>query len=486
MADTLLPLDFPYFSWEEQIGNATYEELQSSFNTLAHKGRTNLFRLVVWNDFVDLLYRALTESGYSWDNTYRTYEQTKMTLTSGELSSFRFNSVCKNIEQVCGDCWRWAVLPSFEGYLSRSKIIGASQVGEEKADKVYSSYILEVVRKLNVLIAILKGEADFAEFLPQARSKTTANTLLRSNKSAPMQFKKSSLTNTIVTALSRASRPMYISLYSRTNSDTEVCLMPPRILEAGVKDESLINVILSPKIRAKLDYVETSKTPHIITARSLGAKKLDIVTNSHADFILDMKNPKMASGEYKAVSNTIHEIDLKNPKAQAMVYANSALSSGNVELNIPIAMSVYAENTATSSNFADVLVGRPLIISDSEEISHSFNIAITDTVTPIHLTSTKEISNTFEQAVMDKVNFINLGGAQVESKTKSSVYLTFDIVEDAWAKQNGDNLFIYQVYDGYKEESELYIDTEYWLAPIQNGTDLFIRQLYDNNEVKGE
>lgn len=481
----LLSSNFAYFDWENQLDTATTEQLQDAYTALTTNGLTTKFHRNVWNDIVDRLSKALTQADLSWDATYGTVSETKMNKLNTIFTAKMFNAVAINIESVLNNCWVWEKDVMFTGYVGRSRFYGVTE-REDKADYLYGAHILELVRVLNTFIAVLKNEANFAEFLSQERSDTSTNTLLRAYKSVPIEFDEPSLTNTTATVYSRIGRAMYTSIYSRTNSDTVVFLMPPRILEAGVKDESLINVILSPKIRAKLDYVETSKTPHIITARSLGAKKSDVVTNSHADFILSMNNPKMASGEYKAVSNTIHEIDMKNPKAQAMVYANSALSSGNVELNIPIAMGVYTENTATSSDFADVLVGRPLIISDSEEISHSFNIGITDTVTPIHLTSTKEKSHTFEQGVMDKVNFINLGGAQVESKTKTSLFLAYDIVENAWAKQNGDNLFIYQVYDGYKENTDLYIDTEYWLAPIQNGTDLFIRQVYDENEVKEE
>ena len=478
----VLSSDFAYFSWDSQFGTATSEQLQNAYTALTTNGLTTKFHRNVWNDIVDRLNKAITQAGLSWNTTYGTATETKINEKYGILTARKFNAVTVNIESILNNYWRWEKDTMFTGYLGRSRFYGVTE-REDNADYLYGAYILELVRVLNTFIAVLKNEANFADFIIKEISHTPTDTLLRANKSAPMFFAKSSLTGTNTTALSRASRPMYTTLYSSSKYSSEALKRPSSILESSEVGKSLTNTILSPKIRAKLDYIGASNAPYKVDAKSLGAKRLGSLTKALSKYISSMNKPKVARAGYETIIYAPYDSELNNPIAQVMDYEEAILSKDISEANTPRVTQATSENIATSSNVIDVIVGRPKFPT-AHEVDKTTSNTNTSVIKSNPLTI-EDVANTCEKSLMAKGNLLRLS-ASVKSRTKSSVYLTFDIVENAWAVQHGDNLFIYQIYDGYKDESDLYIDTEYWLAPIQNGTDLFIRQLYDNDEVKGE
>lgn len=157
MALTEIPaLDesWPLFDWADW---------QSSKDALVPGTPTRYFAKEAWNAIVDSLAEALEAAGLEWIGGYTdTPEETKITTPYGKLSARKFNSVMCNIDRPAPLGWAWESNPDFRGYRGRMHLWGPSS-SIEGVDKVYPEYILELVRKLNVLLEIMRGTAMLEE-----------------------------------------------------------------------------------------------------------------------------------------------------------------------------------------------------------------------------------------------------------------------------------------------------------------------------------
>lgn len=150
---TFLESGFPKWSWNESNGEATQTETETAFSAVSNEGDVYDFNHKVWNDIVDLLNRALTESGIGWDNTFTTVDEAKASGEFGILTAKAFNSVRHNISTM-NTTWRWTDDRNVKGYVGKLNFNGYETHGKN-ADLVYGNYILELVEKLNTLISIL-------------------------------------------------------------------------------------------------------------------------------------------------------------------------------------------------------------------------------------------------------------------------------------------------------------------------------------------
>lgn len=150
----VLDESWPLFDWADW---------QSSKDALVPGTPTRYFAKEAWNAIVDSLAEALEAAGLEWIGGYTdTPEETKITTPYGKLSARKFNSVMCNIDRPAPLGWAWESNPDFRGYRGRMHLWGPS-ASIEGVDKVYPEYILELVRKLNVLLEIMRGTAMLEE-----------------------------------------------------------------------------------------------------------------------------------------------------------------------------------------------------------------------------------------------------------------------------------------------------------------------------------
>jgi hypothetical protein len=90
------------WSWSASNGSASATQTSSAYNAVANKKATTNFSHLVWNDMVDKVNEVIKaySSGKSWDSTYATYSNTKMSTTPYYLTAVKFNSLRNNIEIV--------------------------------------------------------------------------------------------------------------------------------------------------------------------------------------------------------------------------------------------------------------------------------------------------------------------------------------------------------------------------------------------------
>ena len=121
------------FDWTVSNGSATAGQTQSAYTSVTGNGYLNSFSYLVWNDIADKVKEVLDALGYSWDSTYATFANTKMSSNDTTLTAARFNSVRYNV----GQHYATGIADKIRG------------------DTVYGAYITTVVSALNSWIDTL-------------------------------------------------------------------------------------------------------------------------------------------------------------------------------------------------------------------------------------------------------------------------------------------------------------------------------------------
>ena len=147
--------DYPLFDWSEY---------PSSRDALVKDHLVSDFKKETWNDIIYCLARALVAAGLEWDDTYTNQGGAEIFRAYGELSAEKFNSVRFNIEKAAPiKGWGWAYNRYFRGYTGREDFRGYAEYGRN-CDKLYPEYIIELVRRLNLLIELMRDTANTANF----------------------------------------------------------------------------------------------------------------------------------------------------------------------------------------------------------------------------------------------------------------------------------------------------------------------------------
>lgn len=176
----ILSEDYPLFDWDDH---------PMSYYALGEGELVSGFQKETWNAIIDKTLAALSAAGMSWDSKYTTASAAKITKAYGPLSAKMFNSVRYNIDRPASVGWGWANNPNLRGYVGREDFKGYAEHGLD-GDLFYAEYLLEMVRRLNLLLSIMKGTANLKEMEGPTISLSESIHNLQSLPSAPMQFSK--------------------------------------------------------------------------------------------------------------------------------------------------------------------------------------------------------------------------------------------------------------------------------------------------------
>lgn len=195
----LLPSDWGQWDWSVSNGNATLDQTKLSYQTLLDRGLCSNFSRFVWNDIVDMTANALVDAGIEWDSTYGSASDCKITEFLGVLMAEKFNGVALNINRLGLFYWKWSVQTGIDGYIGRDVVRGVSNYGR-KADDIYAWYIVELTKKLNWFLSILKNEANFTEPQTSVYTKTFDPSRLSSVITAPSRAYRTGLSYDLANA----------------------------------------------------------------------------------------------------------------------------------------------------------------------------------------------------------------------------------------------------------------------------------------------
>lgn len=85
------------WSWQKSNGSADAWETEDAYTAITSKGPTTDFSYRVWNDLVNKTNETAQAAGRSWNATYLSLEETKMSQNNRVMTADRFNSLLKNI-----------------------------------------------------------------------------------------------------------------------------------------------------------------------------------------------------------------------------------------------------------------------------------------------------------------------------------------------------------------------------------------------------
>lgn len=208
----VLSSDHPLYDWSDY---------QSSRDALVSGTPTRHFAKEAWNAIVDSLNDALTAAGLAWDPVHTTAEGAKITEPNGKLTAAKFNSIRSNIDGPAPLGWAWADRENFRGYVGRENFYGRASHGR-RSDSVYPEYIIELVRKLNLLIEIMRGTAMIEEVEAQQISALTFDIDIPVRPSAPIEASCNARSIHKAEVDSRPSAPMEASQLSSSLVSAEV------------------------------------------------------------------------------------------------------------------------------------------------------------------------------------------------------------------------------------------------------------------------
>lgn len=159
----VLPSDYPLFSWDDW---------PDSRAALVPGTPTKFFAKETWNAIVDAINDALSIAGVDWydprltdDWEPYTVDDSKILRPYGQLTAVAFNTVCDNVDIGTPSQWGWAMHEDFRGYVGRPRFKGTTITYDEDGaivkmkygDNVYPEYILELVRRVNLMLGLMRG-----------------------------------------------------------------------------------------------------------------------------------------------------------------------------------------------------------------------------------------------------------------------------------------------------------------------------------------
>lgn len=342
----VLPSTHPLFEWTDY---------QSSRDALVSGSPTMLFAKEAWNAIVDSTNKALTAAGLSWDCRYTTAEEAKINGSSKQLTAMKFNSVRHNIDWPASLGWQWSINPNFHGYVGRDDFYGRSTHGKS-ADVVYASYILELSRKLDVLIEILRGTAGLSEITIEQLSDLLPIATLHAGDSRNLIVDDDvGVIYPDIRIEHTCGAPLETNCTASSRFATNVESLQSKPLEATVDNNTHTSVNAEKRFAQKLDVNE------VVVTDSASAS---------GDALIALKMCPVGVTAHESISSTVIAIpagkivDLVVQAAVAMISAQSTLKTSKA---VGLSTNPHGGN---SSIYASLQPSSPKYLQ-ADHISHA-------------------------------------------------------------------------------------------------------------------
>lgn len=348
----ILRADFPEFDWKTESEIASAADKVLAYTAATTKGQCADFHRSVWNEMVVLFSEALEETGLKWNEEYATYIGTCILVQYGALTAQKFNSFRLNLDTIAPTGWKWVFQRNIEGYTGRKNFFGVTERGSD-ADTLYGWYMVEMARKLNLTLRIMKNKADFSEFISslQSISKTDADGIALPSAQIFVHHAAKSLMNANGIAL--PSSPMGVSHSGISRTDALLYPAPSRAISLG----------------------EITKT----------AEKADLI----------VKKSKIFSYENNVHSFSIAAMDIWKVLGAGANQKIKSLYFGEMDLWELLHIAFFSKSK--SIDFADLNVGKAGKLAAKERIL-SIDVADAVCLPSMHLEGVPEIIKSKEKA----------------------------------------------------------------------------------------
>lgn len=457
---------FPLFSWTASNGSATDDQTAVAGQALGNEGKCILFSYLVWNDMVDTLRKLQTALSIPWDEEYASYENTRMTKADSSLTAARFNSFRYNLDIIWHPGWPWALpsCPSWlqrnsRSFLAREDVRGYSQY-KEQCDLVYGWYLLELVRKMNILIRLMRGD-DIAVEMDYS---STIQTL---------KWASAGLSNAVFVSIQFASKSAEVSHF--------------------IPADALL-----------LCAEETNQAKTLSTMHSNQAIPLECFFSSASEPIYHMRVAAAACMDYqRQIRSNTDMAQFAIATAIAVMYQQMHGSRQETSMTPAVIMEVgsqeaniFAESAAAETVEINTLMVRSADQSTAEATMMPFRV---DGVVEMDVDAESHTEKTAEIGVSETAEMVSMlrlvttceahllvasaAGMKscVDSKTTATIFLHFEGEEpgERWYEpvQTGSNLYIRSAWLFWNDGDKGYIDTDVWYEVIREGSNLYIRSV---------
>lgn len=494
----LIQSDYPLWTWEGSNGNATADQTRDAFDAVSNRGETAEFSHTVWNDLVDTLDTLLTAVGQSWDNKYTDASGAKVHEANGILTAKQFNSVRFNIENAVYTTWKWEFDYTKIGYVGRNDFKGVSDVGERRgrqADIVYGWYIIELARKLNLLIEFLRGTAETYEMRYERESKTECAVKFKTLKLVRLNPENKE-SRTCLESYMRVAKSIRMEMARQSTSELSTDMhADPAIIcinddlssvissmhEVGFATDESIPIIFLINSEKRIEVM-------LIPARIVPLSNLGKSTSEVWSKVISLAtNPIVYFGN----ANTEHVSEMITAKeCHWFNFSGLSDSEAQAELISLLCIPIIAITAAGSATEAKVvcLPPTPILISEYSLSDASVKI-IPLPPTPIKINSesqsltTTQVANDASVPVIVGEKSHSESGSQanwapveviIASKSSSSI-------EDAHL--NALTVKSIEAHTTSKTDNSNRMCV--WYNPIKNKSNLYIRSVYSNATQNG-
>lgn len=427
----VLDKSYPLFDWSNY---------QSSKEALVKDHLVSGFAKETWNAIIDKLLETLTEAGLEWDDKYTSASEAKITEPYGALKAKMFNSVRHNIDFSAPVGWGWSNNIDFRGYVGRDDFKGYSVYGKD-CDYFYPEYIIELVRKLNLLIEIMKDTANISDLDVEIQSKTNKLIDLCARPSAPFFYKKvvRSLINENFVA--PPSAPIDINAHSDVDVFCNLIARNIKILKCSLLSNIQQNVNLT--------------LPIVKTTRAKSKSETKMFTELIAK-VLTAISPLEVSQQ----TNVFSEMDIW--KSLGIAGAGNGRSNFYVDIVNVLPNLVKSHNLSGSLNQSKLVSAESLHLNYAHQnkSNHKCTVIYRDT----HKLTINENSNTNNFAIPENIVTAKMSVSNILFST-TSVSLDSAWYPPIW---EDDILWIRQTINNRKEGNVLYIDESSDLDAYKN------------------
>lgn len=368
-----IPGDYPLYDWSDW---------QQSRNALAPGIKTKQFQIAAWNAIVDGLANAITAAGQEWDTTYTTAAGAKITVSDPKLYAAKFNSVRLNIDRQMHLDWPWAVRTDSRGYVGREDFQGRQDAGKA-CDKVYPEYILELVRKLNLLLEIMRGTGPirYADTAQLIRALIDAGA--KSGIGAQVDCRHNASTD-ILTSGARSGKSVRMAAASAPQTTSRTDVQPKAAIP--VSCSHVIPSLLSASGRSRASAPAELEMPDIrsmAAADAMAIKRQNIAHISALRLSDTVSMPDAKTGEsilFEMGCITAHpsmETEIRHGLPLHMAAHTVPGSSAQAEPTKGLPRRIYANLTGSSALAAELAKQQPARI---ESVGRSVATAICSAV----------------------------------------------------------------------------------------------------------
>ena len=270
-----------------------------------------------------------------------------------------------NIDRQMHLAWPWAANQAYRGYVGREDFQGRQDVGKA-CDLVYPEYILELVRKLNLLLEIMRGTGPICDAESERQSGAQIDADAKAGIGAPAMYTHHAT--------------LLINVTANTGKAAYVACRAPLLIAQAVKAVSGIG---APIYYSRMISVPISVAGQSKQGVPMRVLPLSYMTSVYAEAMSCLPIPFGASCGISCGVNAAARLAMPLPATVNGVMALSYVSAEpQLGTSLPTSARTMASSTASVGKI-DFLRSAPVVCAGGSRSKASCNMSDTAWLPPV-------------------------------------------------------------------------------------------------------